>query len=118
MGIIHRDIKTENILIDVRENVRIADFGLCYLHKKSLNRWWHYSSDVTGTIQCMAPEMLHNKRNPRPVKYGITIDWWSFGCVLYELISPLHQASFVSHFDTTFLMPSFSATLCYGEGHT
>lgn len=96
MGIIHRDIKTENILIDIRENVRIADFGLCYLHKKSLNRWWHYSSDVTGTIQCMAPEMLHNKRNPRPVKYGITIDWWSFGCVLYELISPLHQPLFAT----------------------
>ncbi|KAG2036049.1 kinase-like domain-containing protein [Suillus americanus] len=95
MGIIHRDIKAENILIDTRQNVRIADFGLSYIDEepKPLNTWRDYTSDVKGTIYCMAPEILRNKKNPGSMRYGTPVDWWAFGCVLYELISPPdHQA--------------------------
>jgi serine/threonine protein kinase len=90
MGIIHRDIKSDNILIDVQENVRIADFGLSYIDKdpKPLHAWRGYSSDFTGTIDCMAPEIWPNLTEPDSVKYGAPIDWWAFGRVLYELISP------------------------------
>ncbi|KAG2128256.1 kinase-like domain-containing protein [Suillus clintonianus] len=88
MSIIHRDIKAENILIDVQENVRIADFGLCYIQEKPL--------DLAGTIQFMAREMLHNVKNSRSMEYGFTVDWWTFGCVLYELVSCNHQALFAT----------------------
>jgi serine/threonine protein kinase len=90
MGIIHRDIKSENVLIDTQENVRIADFGVSYIDKepKLLVPWRDYTSDVKGTTNFMAPEILRNRKNPDPVKYGMPVDWWAFGCVLYELLSP------------------------------
>ncbi|KAG1808224.1 kinase-like domain-containing protein [Suillus subaureus] len=98
MGIIHRDIKAENVLIDMRQNVRIADFGLSYIDEepKLLTSWQDYASDVKGTIYCMAPEILRNKKNPDSMRYGTPVDWWAFGCVLYELISPDHQELFDS----------------------
>lgn len=102
MGIIHRDIKSDNILIDVQENVRIADFGLSYIDKdpKPLHAWRGYSSDFTGTIDCMAPEIWPNLTEPDSVKYGAPIDWWAFGRVLYELISPSnHKELFDSEAD-------------------
>ncbi|KAH7883078.1 kinase-like domain-containing protein [Phlebopus sp. FC_14] len=61
MGIIHCDIKAENILIDPCENVRITDFGLAYISQHPLHSWRAYTSEVSGTLQCMAPEMLRNK---------------------------------------------------------
>ncbi|KAG2750214.1 kinase-like protein [Suillus brevipes Sb2] len=102
MGIIHRDIKSENILIDKQENVRIADFGLSYIGKepKPLNTGRNYSFDVKGTTYCMAPEILCNTKKPNSVKYGTPIDWWAFGCVLYQLVSPpKHKELFVSEVD-------------------
>ncbi|KAG2148417.1 kinase-like domain-containing protein [Suillus cothurnatus] len=122
MGIIHRDIKAENVLIDIRQNVRIADFGLSYINEepKCLDPWEDYTSDVKGTVHCMAPEILRNKKNPDPMKYGIPVDWWAFGCVLYELISPDHEELFDSedaimeylswrseHYGTFDLFPAF-----------
>ncbi|KAG1777494.1 kinase-like domain-containing protein [Suillus placidus] len=95
MGIIHRDIKSENVLIDIRQNVRIADFGLSYITEepKPLIPWWDYTSDVKGTIHCMAPEILRNMKKPGSMKYGTPVDWWAFGCVLYELMPlPDHKA--------------------------
>ncbi|OJA17892.1 hypothetical protein AZE42_08677 [Rhizopogon vesiculosus] len=94
MGIIHRDIKPENILIDARENIRIADFGLSYIQQKPLRSWEVYTLDVMGTIECMAPEILANEHNPDPRYYGVTVDWWSYGCVLYELFSADHMPLF------------------------
>ncbi|KAG1762089.1 kinase-like domain-containing protein [Suillus occidentalis] len=96
LGIIHRDIKTENILIDVRENVRIADFGLSYLaaDARPLDRHGACSTNVAGTPYCMAPEILYNISNPNSMTYGPPVDWWALGCVLYQLVSPNHMALF------------------------
>jgi serine/threonine protein kinase len=100
IDIIHCDIRPANILIDIQENVKIADFGLSLMKKqpKCLHKFRGYSSDITGTINFMAPENLHNAREPRCVKYGAPVDWWAFGCVLYELLSlPNHKARIASY---------------------
>ncbi|KAG1771516.1 kinase-like domain-containing protein, partial [Suillus occidentalis] len=98
IGIIHRDIKAGNILINARENMRISDFGLSYLYKDQgpLDCHLVYTSIGVGTICCMAPEVLHNRSDLSPVKYGTPADWWSFGCVIYELVSRMHKARFAS----------------------
>ncbi|KAG2740346.1 kinase-like protein [Suillus brevipes Sb2] len=97
IGIIHRDIKPENILIDVRENVRIADYGLCYIdeYRRPLDREWAYTTSAAGTTSYMAPEVLGNIINPRSEEYyGTPVDWWSLGCVVYQLFSEEHGALF------------------------
>ncbi|KAG1762083.1 kinase-like domain-containing protein, partial [Suillus occidentalis] len=103
LGIIHRDIKAGNILVDVRENVRIADFGLSYLaaDARPLDRQWACSTDVVGTPYIMAPEMLlFNVYDPDAMAYGPPVDWWALGCVLYQLVSPNHMAIFKTQRDT------------------
>ncbi|KIJ64749.1 hypothetical protein HYDPIDRAFT_89444 [Hydnomerulius pinastri MD-312] len=98
MGIMHRDIKSENILVDARENVRIADFGLAHMESKPLHRWGEYASEFSGTPQCMAPEIFRNKAKPaeQMKRYGMAVDWWALGCLLFELESCRHEQLFVN----------------------
>ncbi len=67
-GIIYRDIKMENILLDHRGHIQLIDFGLSK---------WLKSGDRTGTIcgtiQYMAPEILSVE------PYDHAVDWWSLG---------------------------------------
>jgi serine/threonine protein kinase len=111
IGIIHRDIKAENILIDVRENVRIADYGLCYIDndESPLDREREYTTSAVGTTYCMAPEVLQNKLDPGSQEYGTPVDWWSLGCVVYQLVSKTHKARFASSFAAILLIASSQA---------
>jgi aurora kinase A len=76
-GLIHRDIKPENILLGDDGNVKLADFGLSICEKSDRPK---LHSQDTGTIYYMAPEMIGNK------PYNKTVDIWSLGNVLYELL--------------------------------
>lgn len=76
-GIVHRDLKLENMLLDnnVNKNLKIADFGTaCELEPGK------YLSHTIGTINYMAPEMF--KKN-----YNEKCDIWSCGVILYILLS-------------------------------
>jgi len=81
-GVVHRDVKFENVLVDVDERVLVGDFGLGLpldLGGERLTR----SGAVLGTPLFMAPELLEGDRDAQ----GPWTDVWSLGVMLYTLLS-------------------------------
>lgn len=77
-GVIHRDIKGENILVDVDGISKLADFG----SSKSLVSSNHSSvGTLVGSPFWMAPEVIRNEA------YGIKADIWSVGCTVVEMLN-------------------------------
>jgi serine/threonine protein kinase len=75
-GIIYRDLKPANVLLDDKGHIHISDLGLA----KKLSKDRPFSTGLSGTPGYWSPEVLC--RTP----YSIWADWWSFGIVLYELL--------------------------------
>ncbi|KAM9004379.1 ribosomal protein S6 kinase-related protein isoform 4-T4 [Sarcophilus harrisii] len=74
LGIVHRDLKMENILLDERGHLKLTDFGLSR-HLPQGERAY----TICGTLQYMAPEVL------RGGPYNHVADWWSLGILLFAL---------------------------------
>ena len=77
-GIVHRDIKTENIMVNAKNQIKVMDFGLAKL-KGSLKLT--QTSSTVGTLAYMAPEQLHGG------EVDARSDIFSFGAVLFELLT-------------------------------
>ncbi|CAL8304678.1 unnamed protein product [Gadus morhua 'NCC'] len=75
-GVIHRDVKMENILLTENGHLRLADFGL----SRRLERGGR-AFTICGTIQYMAPEVLSGG------PYNHAADWWSLGILLFSLVT-------------------------------
>ncbi|KAG1837445.1 kinase-like domain-containing protein [Suillus subalutaceus] len=59
---------------------------------------------------CMAPEVLRNRTDPSSMGYGIPVDWWGLGCIVYQLVSKTHEALFSTEDDISFYVSWFSNT--------
>lgn len=77
-GVLHRDIKGSNLLVDNKGNLKIGDFGLATVYEP--NSKVPLTSRVV-TLWYRAPELLLGATD-----YGIGIDMWSVGCILAELL--------------------------------
>ncbi|KAK9317678.1 hypothetical protein V1524DRAFT_422244 [Lipomyces starkeyi] len=84
-GILHRDLKSDNLLLDLDGICKISDFGIS---KRSQNI---YSNDaemsMQGTIFWMAPEVIHNVVHNEKQGYSAKVDIWSLGCVVLEMFA-------------------------------
>ncbi|KAG4301196.1 hypothetical protein PCK1_002506 [Pneumocystis canis] len=80
-GILHRDLKTDNILLDVDGICKISDFGISKKSKEVYDD--NASMSMQGTIFWMAPEVIQNRKQG----YSAKIDIWSLGCLVLEMFA-------------------------------
>lgn len=74
-GIVHRDLKLENILIDKDGYIKIIDFGLAKILKDD-----ETTRTLCGTPEYLAPEMIEQQGHDKGV------DWWALGVLIYEML--------------------------------
>lgn len=81
-GIIYRDLKLDNLLLDHEGHIKIADFGLC---KENMNHG-DRTNTFCGTPEFIAPEILTQD------DYTRAVDWWALGVLIFEML--IGQAPF------------------------
>lgn len=72
-------MKPENVLIDNKGYIRIADFGLAKREITGNDQ----ANSVCGTPEYLAPEVLNK------VGHGKPVDWWTLGCIIFEMLTGL-----------------------------
>ena len=78
--ILHRDLKTQNIFLTFKGDVKIGDFGIA----RVLQHTYDVAQTAIGTPYYLSPEICQEK------PYNQKSDIWSVGCILYELLTLRH----------------------------
>ncbi|KAF2750900.1 hypothetical protein M011DRAFT_474388 [Sporormia fimetaria CBS 119925] len=118
-GVIHRDLKSNNILISEEGRVQLCDFGVSGALEPEVAK----RSTIVGTPNWMAPELQRewvkdinpsSAVRPNEILYGSEVDIWAYGCTLYEMatgVPPFHQTQ-------PFLLPDAGIPKLEGEQYS
>ncbi|KAF2682803.1 cell division control protein 15 [Lentithecium fluviatile CBS 122367] len=118
-GVIHRDLKCNNILILEDGRVQLCDFGVSGILEPAVNK----RSTIVGTPNWMAPELQKewvkdanpsSRITPDKILYASEVDIWAYGCTIYEMATgfpPFHR---VLPFD----LPNSGVPILEGERHS
>lgn len=84
-GILHRDLKADNLLLETDGTCKISDFGIS---KKSQDIYSNNAEmSMQGTVFWMAPEVIHSIVADKKQGYSAKVDIWSLGCVVLEMLA-------------------------------
>lgn len=78
VGVVYRDLKPENCLLDAEGHLVLTDFGLSKVSSEDADSG---CNSLLGTPEYMAPEILLGK------EYSYSVDWWSLGAVCFDLVT-------------------------------